>query len=226
MGKKKDDIKRILLRKERDNKKLLIKIPKEIIIEEYQDQEVKWILFRREKDNKKNLIKIPKEKIIEEDEDQGVIDDSRKHWIIYSLGTFISFLVLLEFIISQIFFSQLSPSVFTYHLTPFYLIWGRTSPTVFFSTGLVVLFYLTLSQKVYVLGKNRLTYKSSNAYFLLPFYIIMAASLGYHIIVAPLELSNLLTYVIFLLIAESFYEFSQVADLHNYPKRLRDGVEN
>lgn len=146
---------------------------------------------------------------------------SKKHWVVYILGTFISFWVFLEFILAQIFFSQLSPSDFIYYLTPSYLLWGRTITTFFFSALFVFIFYVTLSQKVYPIQEKGLTFKSEDSYLLLPFYIIILFSLGYHIIVSPIKLSNLLTYIIFFLTAESFVEYQRVADFKKLKEKLK-----
>lgn len=188
------------------------------------EQKKKIVLNKKEKDEKRGGTDDKKRVTLKKKELGKKIEpteSSMEHWIIYSLGTFISVLVVLEFVLAQIFFTQFSPSSFTYHLTPFYLFWGNTSPTLFFSTLLVFLFYITLSQKVYVKGKDGLTFRSVNSCLLLPFYLIMIGSLGYFILIAPLKLSNSLTYILFLLVAESMYEYSQVADLSKLSKSLK-----
>ncbi len=150
---------------------------------------------------------------------------SSTHWIIYTIGTFISFFVFLEFLGALFFLSRFSPSSFVYHLTPAYLIFGRTMPTFLVSVLLIFSFYLVLSKIVYKNGGIRyivssnfylirekgLIFKQERSNLLFPFYIVPTFSLGYHIIISSLDLSHLLTYIIFLLFAVSLIEFYQVA---------------
>ncbi len=151
--------------------------------------------------------------------------NSRSHWIIYALGTFISFFVFLEFLGAIFFLSRFSPSAFIYYLTPAYILFGRTLPTFLLSALLILFFYIALSSSVYGYGGKKtvissgiylikekgLIFQQENSKLLLPFYIITLASLGYHIIITPLDLSHVLTYIIFLLFAVSFIEYYQVA---------------
>lgn len=154
---------------------------------------------------------------------------TRSHWIVYVSSIFISFFVLIEFLGSLFFFSRLSPSSFVYHLTPAYLFFGRTIPAFLLSAILIFLFYVVLSRKVYITGVNKilssndgkkknrgLIFKRANAGLLIPFYIIPLASLGYHIIVTPIDISNAFTYIIFLLFGISFVEYNQIVDFSEW----------
>lgn len=141
-----------------------------------------------------------------------------KHWVVYSTITFLSFFVFAEFAFSLSFLSILSPSTLMFYFTPAGLFLGETFASFFASVLLFLTLFIILRKKVYVKEENGLSFKRSNSRLMLPFYIIPLTSLALYISLIPLELSNLLTYVIFLILFESFIEHVQVSDYSIKPK--------
>jgi len=152
-----------------------------------------------------------------------------KHWVVYSTITFLSFFVFAEFAFSLSFLSILSPSTFMFYFTPAGLFLGETFASFFASALLFLTLFIILRRKVYVKEENGLSFKSSNSHLMLPFYIIPLTSLALYISLIPLELSNLLTYVVFLILFESFIEHVQVSDYSIKPEfnfKLPEPIRN
>lgn len=135
-----------------------------------------------------------------------------KHWVIYSTVTFLSIFVFIEFAISVSLLSVLSPSTFMFYFTPLGFFLGEALVSLFASALLFVGLFIVLRLKVYVKKDNSLKFNRSKSYLMLPFYLITLASLGVYISLIPLELSNILTYAVFLILFESFIEHIQVSD--------------
>ena len=134
-----------------------------------------------------------------------------KHWFVYSSCLFLSLFVLLEFMLSLVFISTIAPSNFMFYFTPAGLLMGESTGAFFFTALLFLGFLIVLKAKVYVKNESSMKFNRENSHLLLPFYLIALSSLAVYIILVPLELSNLLSYVIFILLAESFAEHYHVS---------------
>ncbi len=135
-----------------------------------------------------------------------------KHWVVYATITFLSIFVFAEFALSVSFISILAPSTFMFYFTPVGFFVGEALVSFFASVLLFLGLFTVLRLKVYVKTDESLRFNRSDSYLLLPFYLIPLASLGIYISLIPLELSNILTYLIFLILFESFIEHVQVSD--------------
>ena len=145
-----------------------------------------------------------------------------KHWVIYSTATFLSIFVFAEFALSVSFLSILAPSTFMFYFTPVGFFVGEALVSFFASVLVFLGLFVVLRQKVYVKTDRSLKFNQSESYLLLPFYLIPLASLGIYISLIPLELSNLLTYAVFLILFESFIEHVQVSD---YSVKVKLGLK-
>ncbi len=135
-----------------------------------------------------------------------------EHWVVYATITFLSFFVFAEFALSLSFLSILSPSTLMFYFTPAGFFFGEALVSLFASVLLFLGLFIILRRKVYVKNEGNLRFNQSESHFLLPFYLISLVSLGFYISFIPLELSNILTYIVFLILFESFIEHIQVSD--------------
>jgi len=145
-----------------------------------------------------------------------------KHWVVYSTATFLSIFVFAEFALSVSFLSILAPSTFMFYFTPVGFFLGEALVSFFASVLVFLGLFTILRLKVYVKTDRSLRFNQSDSYLLLPFYLIPLASLGIYISLIPLELSNILTYAVFLILFESFVEHVQVSD---YGLRLPEALK-
>jgi len=145
-----------------------------------------------------------------------------KHWVVYSTATFLSIFVFAEFALSVSFISILAPSTFMFFLTPVGFFLGEALVSFFASVLVFLGLFTVLRLKVYVKTEESLRFNRSDSYLLLPFYLVPLVSLGVYISLIPLELSNILTYLVFLILFESFIEHVQVSDYRlKVPKALK-----
>ena len=143
-----------------------------------------------------------------------------KHWLVYSTCTFLTIFVIVEFALSVSLFTMIAPSTFMFYFTPVGLVLGETIVSLFASVLLFVGLFIVLRFKVYVKTENGLKFNRSDAHLLLPFYLTAIVSLAIYISFIPLELSNLITYAIFILLFESLVEHSQVTRYGEHLKEL------
>ncbi len=146
-----------------------------------------------------------------------------QHWLVYFTVTFLSLYVFGEFALSISFFSILSPSTFMFYFTPAGFILGEALVSFFISVLFFIGLLFVLREKVYVKNENSMKFNRSSSYLLLPFYLVSLGSLGIYISMIPLELSNIVTYVVFLILFDSFVEHVQVSGYSlAVPKPLKD----
>jgi len=143
-----------------------------------------------------------------------------KHWLVYSTCTFLTIFVIVEFVLSVSLFAMIAPSTFMFYFTPVGLVLGETIVSLFASVLLFVCLFIVLRFKVYVKNENSLKFNRSKAYLLLPLYLTAIISLAIYISYIPLELSNLVTYVVFIILFESFIEHTQVSHYGEWIKGI------
>lgn len=135
-----------------------------------------------------------------------------RHMMIYFSCIFVSLFVFLEFAFTMLFFTSIAPTDFMYYLTPAGFFLGESLGSFFLTFILFVAFMIVLRTQVYIKTEEGLKFNSSRSLTLTPFFLIAIGSLGVYISTIPLDLSNILIYVIFLLLFESFIEHLIVSD--------------
>ncbi len=135
-----------------------------------------------------------------------------RHMMIYFSCIFVSLFVFLEFAFTMLFFTSIAPTDFMYYLTPAGFFLGESLGSFFLTFILFVAFIIVLRTQVYIKTDEGLKFNSSRSLTLTPFFLIAIGSLGVYISTIPLDLSNILIYVIFLLLFESFIEHLIVSD--------------
>lgn len=152
-----------------------------------------------------------------------------KHWLVYSSCFFLSLFVLTEFALSMVFITAISPSNFMFYFTPAGLIMGESTGALFFTVLLFVGLLIVLRARVYVKEENSMKFNRENSYLLFPFYLTALTSLGAYIVLIPVDMGNLLTYAIFIVMAESFAEHYHVSrygtKIKEYVPRILPGEE-
>jgi len=145
--------------------------------------------------------------------------------MVYFTCTFISIFVFMEFFFTLMFYTSVAPTDFMYYLTPAAFFLGESLESFFLTFILFLGMFVVLRTRVYVIGEKGLMFNSKNSLALSPFYLVALISLGIHIATIPLELSNILIYVIFALLFESFIEHLQVSDYGGLPKIIEEKPE-
>ncbi len=156
------------------------------------------------------------------DENISSVVSNWKHWLVYTTLTFLSIFVFAEFALSASLYSLVAPSSFMFYFTPVGLFFGESMVSLFATVLLFLGLFFILRFRVYVKKENSLKFNRSDAYKLLPFYLTVIISLAIYISMIPLELSNIVTYVVFILLFESFVEHSQIS---GYGQWLSDFIK-
>ncbi len=157
--------------------------------------------------------------------EREILSNRWRHIMIYFTCTFVSVFVFLEFFFTLFFFTTIAPTDLLYYFTPAPFFLGESLESFLLTFVLFLVMFVVLRTKVYVKSNRGLKFNSRNSVALLPFYLITLPSLGFYIATIPLELSNILIYVIFILLFESFVEHIQVSDYRRASKIIKEEPE-